>query len=186
MPHLMIDLETMSTDPNAAITQIGAVAFDPSRGPLAASFDRHVCLESCIRAGMKIDGGTICWWLTQAEGARSGFTHGQRSAQAIDTALSELATWVDLTFGAGGPEGVWSHGATFDLPILASAFSRVLGRAVPWRYTADRDTRTLFALAGASLPQLAGPSVGVEHDALDDCEYQVAGVVAAYAKLGLA
>lgn len=186
MPHLMIDLETLSTAPDAAITQIGAVAFDPARGLLADSFARHVSIESCIRAGLKVDGSTVCWWMEQAEDARLSFTRGQVGALAIDAALADLASWVNLTFGAQGPEGVWSHGATFDLPILDSAFRRVLGRAVPWRYTAARDTRTLFALAGALLPQLAGPSVGVAHDAVYDCQYQVQGVVSAYRKLGLA
>ena len=38
MQHLMIDLETLGTDPTAPIVAIGAVFFNPKTGELGAEF----------------------------------------------------------------------------------------------------------------------------------------------------
>jgi hypothetical protein len=184
--NLMIDLETLSTSPLAAVTQIGAVAFDPYTGKVGEKFERHIGIESSIKYGMKIDGSTLCWWMGQSDAARRDFTAGQSKAVPVDQALTDLEAFVRRVFTYTGPAGVWSHGATFDLPILECASRKVLGRSVPWKYVAGRDTRTLFGLVDKKLTQLAGEPTGVAHNAVDDCIHQIAGVHAAMKLLGLA
>ncbi|CAM7540570.1 3'-5' exoribonuclease Rv2179c-like domain-containing protein [Citrobacter freundii] len=69
--HLMVDLETMGSGPDAPIVSIGAVYFDPSTGNTGAEFYQVVSLESSMSFGMKPDASTIQWWLKQSSEARS-------------------------------------------------------------------------------------------------------------------
>mgnify|MGYP006408929027 CR=1 FL=1 len=67
--HIMIDLETMGTRPDAPIISIGAVAFD-ANGPLD-SFYAGVNLGSSVNSGAKIDASTVLWWMQQSDEARA-------------------------------------------------------------------------------------------------------------------
>ena len=69
--HIMLDLETMGTGPNAAITAIGAVKFDPDKGEIVETFYFKVNLESSVKQGGVIDASTVIWWLGQNEEARA-------------------------------------------------------------------------------------------------------------------
>ena len=53
--HLMVDLETLATSPDAAILTIGAVLFDPYSTRVYDKFYTRVNLESTTDLGMKID-----------------------------------------------------------------------------------------------------------------------------------
>ena len=67
-------------------------------------------------------------------------------------------------------EGVWAKPAPFDLPILKTAFDRVLQKSPPWDRRREFDARTVYYLMGGA-PQV--DFVGVQHDALDDCVFQI-------------
>ena len=67
----MLDLETMGNGPNAAITAIGAVKFDPDKGEIVETFYFKVNLESSVKQGGVIDASTVIWWLGQNEEARA-------------------------------------------------------------------------------------------------------------------
>lgn len=69
--HLMIDLETMGTKPNAPVVAIGAVFFDPLSGELGPEYYTAVNLASAMEQGAVPDGDTIIWWLKQSPEARS-------------------------------------------------------------------------------------------------------------------
>lgn len=174
MSHLMIDLETMGTTVGAPIVQIGACEFQPSTGVVGATFSAHVLLEG--QPG--IDGSTVLWWLKQSQEARGALLRGQDAAPTLKGALLDLGTWCNRVF-RGQPEGVWSHGATFDIPMLEHAF-KSHGLEAPWRYYTARDTRTLFWLAGTSVDR----SGGVHHSAVDDAVAQARAVGQAMQSLG--
>jgi len=59
--------------------------------------------------------------------------------------------------------------ADFDIPILANAY-RVLGQRLPFHYRYIRDIRTLVDLS--KLPYNK-PDKPKDHNALNDCLYQV-------------
>lgn len=162
--HVMVDLETLSTAPDAAIVQIGAVEFDPLGSGLGSEFEAHVSPQSCIDAGLRVDGSTINWWMNQPDEARKAVFVGE--ARHVQRALADFRFWLA---GLGEVHGLWSHGAAFDIPILLSA-ARRCGFQEFWGYRTTRDTRTLAWLAGG----LAGPPprVGVEHTALADAKSQ--------------
>lgn len=157
--HVMIDLETLSTSTGAAVLQIGAVEFDPFGTAIGDTFNRYISLQGCNR---HIDIDTVLWWMSQSPAAIGGLVKGIREeGVSYAQALAELAAFV------GNAPGVWSHGATFDLPILRSA-AFALGINIPWKYWNEFDTRTVYLLKGK--PKLKRE--GVHHNALDDAVYQ--------------
>lgn len=174
--HVMLDLETFGTALDAAIVQVGAVRFDLVSPNMLRDdgFERTVALQSSILAGGGVDADTVAWWRHADRSAESRISI-ESGAERIGVVLSAFSDWF--------PEGayIWSHGAAFDVPVLASAY-RALGMREPWDYRRIRDTRTLFVLAG----ELAGwdkPQRETAHTALADAVAQAEDVRAAYAAL---
>lgn len=157
-PHVMIDLETMGTSSDAAIVQIGAVAF--SLDAIGPVFHAHINLKSAVDAGGRIDPDTVMWWLGQSDEARRGLIDGK--AQMLTQALADFSSW--MAAHAAERCGVWGNGSDFDNVILSGAYRR-LGLPLPWRYSGNRCFRSLRAICGDSGPL---PRQGVHHDALDD------------------
>lgn len=71
--HIVVDLETMSTKPTAAIVSIGAVRLNEDF-TLAenAYFYERVSLESSMLQGLDVDAGTIRFWMSQEDEAPTG------------------------------------------------------------------------------------------------------------------
>lgn len=167
----MIDLETLSTSPNAVILTLGAVKFN--RTPVNSnsgaptldslnSFYRRIEIESCIAKGLVVSPDTEEWWRSQNSEARhEAMEHKDRIP--LVQALKEFSTWFL------GSKNVWSHGATFDCVILEHAY-RACGLDVPWMFWDARDTRTLYDVSGVVLKDFA---VKVQHHALYDAYRQV-------------
>lgn len=203
MNHVMVDLETMSTDPRAAILQIGACSFDPDTRQVGEKFCTDVLLENNVGAFNRvIDPSTILWWLSpsgraekndtpekvarrraEMAAAREAMWEAQLNAIPLSTALHSFCLWLDkCTVGADRLEGIWSHGASFDLPILTTALKDTLGMdRPPWDYRAPRDTRTVFWLAngdasGKSYLDLIPMEKCVKHNAGDDALRQALAI----------
>lgn len=82
--NFMLDLETLSTAKNAAVTQIGVVAFDLDAMQLVpgGEFSEYIRLDDAVRHG-HVSGSTVEWWLRQDDAAREGLIGGKaRSADA--------------------------------------------------------------------------------------------------------
>ena len=60
--HLMIDLETLATTPEAAVLTIGACKFDPRGNTIADTFYERIDVDSQDR---DINPSTIEWWSKQ-------------------------------------------------------------------------------------------------------------------------
>lgn len=163
--HVMIDLETLGTRPDAAIIQIGAVLFEPVSGGKILNgkgFNQHVLVQDGIGT---MDHSTIAWWLTEASAKKMGMAMMEQ-ALPINNVLQQFHEWPavhGLTWEA--ITGVWAMPADFDLPILKSAFNS-LGGDVPWNRRATRDARTLFSLVGG--PPAVDWTGMTHHDAFDD------------------
>ncbi len=190
--HVMIDLETFGTRPDAVIFQIGAVAFEAVSGGKvydgAKTFNRYVDPDSCTSMGMTVDADTLIWWMGQSAEARDNAIAGMLEARRptgcgshIASVLADLISWPnkDLDTSWAAIEGVWAKPSVFDVAILNSAFRRCHSEA-PWDRRRVFDATTLFHLIGGT------PTVDMEgtpHDALEDCLYQVCQVQMAMAAL---
>ncbi|WP_247152132.1 exonuclease, partial [Escherichia coli] len=142
--HLMIDLETMGTNSNAPIVVIGAVFFDPQTGEIGPIFYVVISLVDAMDKGAVPDGSTIEWWLAQSSEARSATLVNQIP---LDDALLQLREFIDENSGEFFVR-VWGNGANFDNVILRRSYERQ-GIPCPWRWSNDRDVRTIVELGKA-------------------------------------
>ncbi|MDE9656793.1 3'-5' exoribonuclease [Citrobacter freundii] len=181
--HLMVDLETMGSGPDAPIVSIGAVYFDPSTGNTGAEFYPVVSLESSMSFGMKPDASTIQWWLKQSSEARSAILVDE--ALGLRETLELLADFIAEN-AANGSHTVqlWGNGCSFDNVILRRAYALTeTPFSVPfWN---DRDVRTMVEL-GKSVginPRYDIPFEGDMHNARSDARHQVKYVSAIWQRL---
>jgi hypothetical protein len=164
--NIMIDLETLGTGHRSVVTQLGWAAFDLD-GPEGVTASRRYSLdpEEQIKMGRKADWSTIAWWLGQSDAARKAMCEGPVSS------LWNVIPTFDREHNWSLYEGVWGHGATFDITILESLHNEVDWR-VPWNFKSVRDTRTLFSFA----PKVEWPVNPVKHDSEQDAIAQAIAV----------
>ncbi|HAW0362187.1 TPA: exonuclease [Escherichia coli] len=175
--HLMIDLETMGKNPDAPINALAGKFFDPATGEMGPEFSKTIDLET---AGGVIDRDTIKWWLKQSREAQSAILTDEIP---LDDALLQLREFIDENSGEFFVQ-VWGNGANFDNVILRRSYERQ-GIPCPWRYTNDRDVRTMVAL-GLVMDFDARSVITIEgerHNALHDARYQAKYVSAIWQKL---
>ncbi|PBR35839.1 exodeoxyribonuclease VIII [Escherichia coli] len=175
--HLMIDLETMGKNPDAPINALAGKFFDPATGEMGPEFSKTIDLET---AGGVIDRNTIKWWLKQSREAQSAILTDEIP---LDDALLQLREFIDENSGEFFVQ-VWGNGANFDNVILRRSYERQ-GIPCPWRYTNDRDVRTIVAL-GLVMDFDARSVItfeGERHNALHDARYQAKYVSAIWQKL---
>lgn len=174
---VMVDLETLDVGPDAAIVQIGAVAFN-ARGDLAVPVEDllaeaprlqiNVSLRTAVAAGGTIGADTVLWWLRQSEQARAEFA--KPDLAGLEDALFDFADWW-RTYA--DPEAhLWGNGADFDPVILGRSFDR-LGLVRPWVRWNVRCFRTLRAEHCG----LQYQRQGLAHRALDDALSQARHVL---------
>ena len=173
--HLMIDLETLATTPDAAILTIGACKFDPHGDDRdkatrkMPTFYKRVELQSNVDLGRRVDESTLRWWCDQSEKI-SHEAFAEENRHELKTVMKEF-----YKFG-WGTERVWAHGSIFDVVIIENV-CRSIEQAVPWDFWNIRDTRTIFELAEPDMPDLNG------HHALYDAMRQAIGVQNCHRKL---
>lgn len=174
--HIMVDLETMSTNPGAAILSIGAVEFNMVTGDTGKEFYCNVDLQSCIDIGLDIEAKTIMWWLKQSYEAREKLA--TTKGDLLQKALVDFGKFVEE---CGGQEvEIWGNGPTFDLTNLAIAYQKT-SLAKPWNFSKERCVRTLVSQS----PYIKSVTKfqGVLHDALADCHHQIKYCSATYRKI---
>lgn len=154
MDNVMIDLETLSTDNDAAIVSIGAVMFDNLT--IGSEFYITIDAESCEKLGLTISASTVKWWMSQ-----ENKTDTFKGTCSLPTALVALSDWL--------PDDVkvWCNGVDFDSVILTNAY-KACGLILPWKYYNSRCYRTVKNLA----PDIALKRIGLAHNALDDAMSQ--------------
>ena len=178
--HVMIDLETLGTNPaTAPIIQIGAVGFTlTGDGPAerTALFRTNVDARSCLRApfNRRIDPSTVAWWVNTDAPLLAKIMGGD--GLPLAQALVNINEWFARL--GSPPEGVWANGATFDVTMMEVAYEQA-GLPTPWSYRAIRDVRTMAMIAGDDNACWEGGTktayelTGQKHDALVDCLRQL-------------
>ena len=174
---VMIDIETLSTRPNAAIVSIGAIKFSRHGDlPLLDAMNQfyvRVSRESCETCGMHVDPQTIEWWNKQDAEIRYEALENPNDRLTIKDALTKLSEWF------AGSQFIWGHGDDFDCVVLGEAF-RACDMKVPWNFWNTRDTRTLFDIAGVRNSDLPAND---KHHPIHDCYRQITGVKKALSKI---
>jgi hypothetical protein len=172
---IMVDLETVATDPQAAILTIAAIRFDNNKDysevtdPFTLDyFYTRVDLE---QPGRTVSDDTMNWWAQQAQEIREE-AFGEADRFPLSDALIALEAW------ASGADRYWANGSAFDFPILESA-NKTYNIRNAWQFWQVRDARTIYQM----VPDHQMPKAA-KHHALYDCLNQIIRLNDCFNKMG--
>ena len=164
MNYVMLDLQTLGTDSDAVICQIGACWFD-NDGTIGETFACNVDVNHIQQYGFKYSGSAIQFWLKQPKEVQE--TLFDPKPIFIGDALNLLNEFMK------GVHWVWSH-SNFDFVIIQNAYKKM--KIEPsFHYKTSADIRTLDKLAKMCGYKNEKEFVreGEKHNALSDCKFQV-------------
>lgn len=174
--HLMIDLETFSLAPNAAVWELGyAHNFNEP--------DKHIFCDAVFiqselfnTKGFDVDPRTVAWVEDNCPSFKDYGRWVQDNAPA-DVQVRRDAMRYDLTLISDlikNADHVWCKGADFDFPILKNLYYQAGVALPPMMYRKQRCFRTLWAMCNESTykvdPVLA-------HGAASDALFQLKGTI---------
>lgn len=166
MKDVMLDLETLGNGKNKCVCQIGACYFDRDTGEIGETLKINVDARSHVKHGGELDPDTVYWWLSQDKAA-------QQSILA-EPKVDVVEAFTQLNEFLAPAKAIWSH-ATFDFVTIQETFKQ-LNIKPKFHYRVARDLRTIVDAGKVSISKHI--RVGVHHDALDDCRFQVGYCVA--------
>jgi hypothetical protein len=177
MINITLDLETLSTETNAAIIQIGACVIPTDRRKISlgisSEFEGTIRYEDCLKwVESKLlhqSEDTMQWWEKQDKRAQSNVFSGQDSYLDV---LTNFASWINSLSNDKSQIAVWGNGSDFDNRILTYSLD-AFGLHGVWSYRGNRDLRTLCAIHPLAEP-LPWSEVrhGIKHTALADARYE--------------
>lgn len=167
--RLSIDLETLDTEPTAAILSLGCVQFDVPFGQPRAEFYQKATTQYQSSYNRTTNVATLEWWNTQDANVRAEAFSG---TQPLVTLLQNFEIWCEAQFGEDRMKDIelWSRGAGFDCEILKNAYYGVIGN-YPFDFRNHMCQRTVEKLMPVGLKNLV-PKNTAKHNALEDARYQ--------------
>jgi len=176
--HIVIDLETLSTETNAAVTSVGLVSVAQGAdgkyaivGELECQIDIEEYDWRQYKQHFDISANTVGWWLGQLDSARVTAACGTDS---IYDAASEVYDFIAAFRDDGDGALVYGCGANFDIPILEN-FLKQAELENAWEYRDVRCLRTLFAEHDTDWKKHL-PENGA-HKAIEDARAEALGLI---------
>lgn len=167
--NIVLDLETLSIQEDAAIIQIGCCIpqFDRKHVPLSLSyeFEATVRYEDCLSSEFHKDPETMEWWEKQNPVTRAIVFSGQ---DTYADAFSDFCNWIDSLRGLGSEVAIWGNGSDFDNRLLTYSLDS-LGYHRVWNFRNNRDLRTLKTLFPL---EIESDPKELKHTALGDARYE--------------
>lgn len=170
----MLDLETLSTRPDAAILTFGACKFSPYRKhDIVDGIYLRISVDAQIALGRHVDDNTVEWWGRQADDVREEAL-GDGNRISLEQFTQELNRFIV------GCDNIWAQGPVFDIVILENLY-RQLGLPCPWQFWQIRDSRTLLSTHGDPRDK---NKAGL-HNALEDCVSQAQAIQTVFAQCSI-
>lgn len=184
--HIILDLETLSLEPNAHIIQIGAVFYHKSIDDFEEKYGFNEYIDPTVASHYcrHVDDSTLAWWDVQAPEVRKQvFSGTQTPKQAVEKFLLWAQTCIKEV-GSGTLKDVkwWGNGPEFDCVVLNDL--------VQWLGFTELNFRNYHSVrtAEAFLPsqskdmlltsiQHTNPEAK-PHDAFQDAQWQAMNVIA--------
>lgn len=169
MNDIMVDLETLDTEPTAVVISLGACLFDIEKKIIPSTFYMAAEVQEQMDRGRTISADTIKWWMGQNNAAQHVF---KEKAKPMAEVLKTFVFWLN-TVGGKKDRLVWGNGSTFDISMLENLF-KMYGMERPWNYNGIMDLRTFkrFVGRGDKIPQPL-----IHHNALEDAKTQAQYVI---------
>jgi len=153
---IMVDIETLSTDINATIVQIGALKFNLDKG-IHDTFLVNILPEP-KKYNTHVSKDTLEWWMKQPKEIRMSW---QVDQLPLPEALTKFNGWLSKF----GKAWMYCNGLSFDYPAIRWSYNQT-GIKQNWDYWKEVDSRTINSLFDYRLPP------GNNHNALDDATHQ--------------
>ena len=172
--HVMLDIETLATTPDAVVMSVGVVKFDPHTGtPYNKTLWRPDIDEQTER-DRHVSESTLEWWAKQPD-------HIQEDAFSDEGRIPVIEFMKELNRYCVGMEKIWCQGPQFDMLILENLYIQ-WGHHFGWQFWQVMDCRTLFQL----MPQDPRKAIQQDlHSADADAYYQAIGVQQCYEHFGI-
>jgi DNA polymerase III epsilon subunit-like protein len=167
---IILDFETLATEPDATVIQIGAIAVIRQDFTIIERLNIHPEIFGQLADGRSFDRDTILWH--QKKG-----THIQNGRTPIREATAELQAFIERH----NSYRIWAWGKDFERPLYEN-LCRTLGLPIP-----DYQFRK-FACARDAWQNAFGldhKAPDRTHDALKDCEDELRDLHAALKKTNL-
>lgn len=172
MIHCMVDLETLGTTADAAIAQIGAVAFDESE--IVSRFQVNITVAYADER--VINAETVMWWLQQPKEVINEVFF--KPSFPLFNSLHMFEGW----YTGWNCSTLWGNGAMFDNAILEDVYKQMNIKA-PWTYRHHRCFRTIKECFKGTVPEPTRDE-NAKHIAVVDAEHQAKWLQQIHAKVG--
>jgi hypothetical protein len=159
---IVLDIETLSTRPDAVVLTIGAIKFSPFSDDIDmdTGFYTRIDVNEQIAMGRHVSEDTIQWWGKLPEEVREDAL-GEEGRDSLSKALAGLNKFLV------GSDNIWVQGPVFDIATLENLYRQML-MPPPWHFWNIRDSRTLFGVHGD--PRVKNHQHA--HNAMVDCYIQ--------------
>ena len=172
--HVMLDIETLATTPDAVVMSVGVVKFDPHTGtPYNKTLWRPDIDEQTAR-DRHVSESTLEWWAKQPD-------HIQEDAFSDEGRIPVVEFMKELNRYCVGMEKIWCQGPQFDMLILENLYIQY-GHHFGWQFWQVMDCRTLFQLMPVDPRKAIQQDL---HSADADAYYQAIGVQQCYEHFGI-
>lgn len=162
MTNIMIDLETLSLQPNAVVLSLGAVLFDEHQ--IIDTF--YAMCGAKHQTTRHIDIDVVGWWAKQSLDA--DFDELINSTNNPNLISMDFVLWVNK-YKFIKDVVVWGNGSDFDNVIINNFLAEQGARCFSYyNFRCFRTTKKLLPLTNDEIPKRHG----VHHNALDDAIYQ--------------
>ncbi len=140
---VMIDLETLDTEPTAKVLEIGWCIFDEE-----IQVPKSFIVPLKLQEGRTISGDTLNWHLDNNNGRE---LIEQADAKPVDLDLLSVQ-FAELAAAIKHADELWCYGASFDFPILKNLLKDLSPKYVEgWDFRKERCLRTWCALNNKKL-----------------------------------
>lgn len=182
--HIIIDIETLATDPNAVVLSIACVPFVLENHTY---FSELVKTGFCVKFNAKeqintfnrtVEESTIKWWKTQPKEVFDAMVRPSSKDVDLIKGLTLLNKFISNINGYSFKESyVWSRGNNFDFPILKSLYqdSGILPAYNEWKIRDVRTAIDIMAGTNTGTYQLkCGGDGFIAHNPLQDAAMDAA------------
>lgn len=161
---IVIDFETLSLQPNAALLQLAAVPFNRTapghaemfKIPGISVFNEYIDLASCAVENLDFNRDTLEWWAQKDDALKNNiFLNPNR--HHIGEVMAKFASWLEYVKSTTNAEIIlWAQGSDMDIAILrfqATRHIRDFQQLVPYWHFRDARTFIIETKAFLDLPQ---------------------------------
>lgn len=175
LKHVMIDTETLGLTPGSVIRTVSVVEFNPVTGETGRKHTWTINLQDSIKAGFRIEAGTLKWWMMKSDEARTAFVSTPEQETGLVSFVNEFIEWFKPY---AGKVAVWGLQIDFDLPMIRCylhyMYMQIMRNdeyPLPWNRHFLVDARPFVEVYRENYPDLQTP-----HTSMGDCLMQIDAV----------